>query len=169
MIFGLGQSESNSWLLILSKEAGCFCGHEPSPRLEPGDGLGQGRYGVREWRRHLWRWKQGTGLGFWETSSVPSGPVRRPNPAMEVRGCPGGISGATHRKRCQRSWGAGEARVMGEGGSGWGSKGERPRFLHFLDLLCSKSLWSECVCPPNETYMLKSQHPKVMVQEAGGT
>ena len=65
------------------------------------------------------------------------------------------------------SWGAGEARVMGGGGSRWGSKGERPRFLPFLDLLCSRSLWSECVCPPNETYMLKSQHPKVMVSGGG--
>lgn len=40
MTFGLGQSESNSWPVFLSKEVGSFCSHEPSPSLEPGDGLG---------------------------------------------------------------------------------------------------------------------------------
>lgn len=45
-----------------------------------------------------------------------SGPERRPNPSEEVRGCPGGISGATQRKRSQLSWGAEEARVTGGAG-----------------------------------------------------
>lgn len=99
-----------------------------------------GRCGIPEWRRLLWTWKQARGLGFWETSSVPPGPVRRSNPSVEERGCPGGISGATYRKRSQLSWGAGEARVMGGGGRGWGSKDERPKFFNFLDFLCSKLL-----------------------------